>query len=88
MVKAICLPSGAHSKLRTPLLTSVSCSASPPAARISQTFSFPERLEVNAIHVPSGDHRGLAFEPHALISGFSSAVAAVRGAAVRATAYR
>src|SRR5689334_1157055 len=61
-VKATDLPSGAHLKLVTPVLTSVSRSASPPRARISQTLFLPERDDVKAIHLPSGDHCGLSHD--------------------------
>jgi hypothetical protein len=41
------------------VFTSVSCSASPPRLWMRQRLFFPDRLLVNAIHSPSGDHEGL-----------------------------
>ena len=58
MAKAIRVPSGDQAKPPTPVLTSVSCSASPPSARMSQMLFFPDRPDVNAIHRPSGDQAG------------------------------
>ena len=60
MVKAIRVPSGDQAIPPTPVLTSVSCSASPPSVRMIQTLLLPDRLDVKAIHRPQGDQAGLA----------------------------
>ncbi len=60
MVKATEEPSGDQANPPTPLLTSVSISASPPSARMSQRLFLPERSETKASHRPSGDHLGFS----------------------------
>src|SRR3989449_10410081 len=59
ITKAIHWPSGDQRKPPASDFRSVSCSASPPSARISQRLFFSVRREANAIQCPLGDHCGL-----------------------------
>ncbi len=54
-------PSGDHAgEMYMLLLPVVSAVVSLPSAFMSQTFSPPERSEMNAMRLPSGENRGCA----------------------------
>ena len=64
--KASCFPSGDHSKFETPSEVSVNGKASPPPGRITWIWFLSPRLEIKAIHCPSGDHFGFRLSAEGL----------------------
>src|SRR5262249_41764440 len=52
------LPSRDHVGSETPVLTCVSCRASPPSTAMSHNCGVPERVDTNRVDLPSGAQRG------------------------------
>ena len=58
MVNAMRVLSGAQLNADTPVLTVVTCRASPPDRDITYIWELPSRLEIKASQRPFDDHAG------------------------------
>ena len=75
-MNAIERPSGAHTMFATPPDSVDTAFASDPSAFITNSCSSPERLEMKATRLPSGDQRPSLSRP-LLVSAFASPVTTV-----------